>query len=97
VAEGGGKVIKVQKIPSKEPKQADALESLDELCYYYPAYRLDQARRLPHKHVRRMLRTARRLKAAEYYNLAQIAAAPHTEKGQGVTDLLTKYRNDMDG
>lgn len=90
-----GKVIKVQRIPAPELKPADALDRLAEFCYYYPAYTIAQARRLPEIHVRRMLNKVRKLRAAHYYNLTRIASAPHTDKGKGVTDLLTEYRKDM--
>lgn len=92
-----GKVIKVQRIPGKEPKEADWLEALAELCLHYPAYKLHEAKRLPHKRVQMMLRKARQLEAARYYNLTQIAAAPHTEKGKGVNDLLSNYEEIMNG
>lgn len=97
MAGGSGKVVKVQKVPTQAARELDPLEVLDEFCYYYPAYRFDQARRVPYKHVKRMLRSARRLKAAEYHNLTQISVAPHTENAEGVKNLLDKYEEAMNG
>jgi hypothetical protein len=92
-----GKVVKVQPIPHKEPKPVDADRLCEELCYWYPAYRFEQARQVPYKRSVSMLRTARRLEAEKYYQLTQIAAAPHTDKGDGVKNLLKAYGDTMHG
>jgi hypothetical protein len=96
-----GKIIKVKKIPRKEPRlrgQADqALDIYSEICYYYPAYTIRQARRLPYKHVKTLLRKARQLEALRYHNLTQIAAASRYEKYDGLNDLLTHYQEQMNG
>lgn len=81
-------IIPVAKVPRKK---VNALELLAELCYYYPQYSLAAARRLPAKDVMLLLRVARRKKAEEYFNLTQIAAAPHTRKGSGVAKLSKRY------
>lgn len=92
-----GKVIKVKRVPKKNPKRTHPLDTLAELCYYYPAYTLAAARRLPHAHVKRMLGVAKHLEVSRYYNLTQIASAPHTEGGKGVIELLSKYEDIMNG
>lgn len=81
-------IIPVASIPTKK---VNALELLAELCYYYPQYTLAAARRLPAKHVMLLLKIARKKKAEEYFNLTQIAAAPHTKGGRGVKKLSGRY------
>lgn len=83
--------IEVAKLPQKK---VNARRLLAELCYHYPQYSLAAARRLPAKDVMLLLKTAKQLKAAEYHNLTQIAAAPHTKKGAGVKRLSSKYLKD---
>jgi hypothetical protein len=84
------RVVKVQKEERPEQK-IDALDTLAEFCWHYPAYTLRMARRVPFKHVKIMLKRAKQLEAARYYELALIAQAPHTEKGKGVGELLSRY------
>ena len=81
--------IEVQKIPRRK---SSPLELLAELCYYYQQYTFAQARKLPAKHVVLLLKTARRKEAANYFNLVQIAAAPHTKNGSGVQKLSGVYK-----
>jgi hypothetical protein len=90
-----GVVVRVQKTP-EVTKRTPALELLAELCYFYPQYTLAAARRLPAKHVYLLLRVATKLKSAEYYNLTQIAAAPHTKEGRGVKTLSEEFKNKID-
>ena len=88
-ASAKGKRIKVQPVISVS-KKFDAEELLSQVCYNYPQYNLDQAARLSYRQVRLLLRTARREQAIQMYNLTQVVAAPHTEKGKGVAKL-TEY------
>jgi hypothetical protein len=81
-------IIPVASIPRKK---VNARELLAELCFYYPQYTLAAARRLPAKDVMLLLKMARKKKAEEYFNLTQIAAAPHTKKGSGVKRLSSRY------
>lgn len=84
--------VKVAALPKKK---VEPLALLAELCYYYPQYTLAAARRLPAKHVMLLLKTARRLKAVDYFQLTQIAAAPHTKEGKGVKKLSSQYRGQI--
>jgi hypothetical protein len=84
-------IIPVVPIPRKK---VNARELLAELCFYYPQYTLAAARRLPAKDVMMLLKTANKMKAREYHNLTQIAAAPHTKKGEGVRKLSSRYQRD---
>jgi len=89
--------IEVQKVVSQS-KKLNARALLAELCYYYPQYTLAAARRLPARDVVLLLKTARKKDSERYLNLTQIAAAPHTKKGQGVKKLLKRYeRGAKDG
>lgn len=90
--DGKPRVIKVAKIPAKSAGKQDPLTTCIDLCYYYPAYTLAEARRLPAPHVRRMLKRARQLEAQRYLELVQIASAPNTKDGQGVRELIRKYQ-----
>lgn len=78
-------------------KKINARALLAELCFYYPQYTLAAARRLPAKDVMLLLNTARKKDGEKYYNLTQIAAAPHTKKGSGVKSLSDRYRRAMNG
>lgn len=88
-----GKVIRVAKLPAKHFTPADAQQTLATLCYYYPQYTYAAARKLPHKRVLLLIKTAQKMEAQRYYNLTQIAAAPHTERGKGVQDLLDLFES----
>lgn len=81
--------VKAQPIPKAEVK---ASELLAELCYYYPQYSLAAARKLPAKDVMLLLTHARKQVASNYFNLTQIAAAPHTKNGAGVKTLSSRYQ-----
>jgi len=83
--------IEVQPIPRKK---VSTRELLAELCYHYPQYSLAEARNLPARDVVLLLKTVNRIKAREYHNLTQIAAAPHTKKGAGVRTLSTRYQKE---
>lgn len=92
------KVIKLAKIPDAGGGSSGKLNSLrllSQLCYYYPAYTLAEARKLPYKHVVLMLRVARQLEAQRYYNEVQIAAAPHTKKMSFVKKLSEQFMGVM--
>lgn len=67
-------------------------EVLAMFCYYFPAYTYKQARQMPERRVTLMLKTALREKARHYLELTKIMAAPHTEKGRGVKQLVEHYR-----
>lgn len=90
-----GKIVKVAALPTPSFTHSDAEDVLATLCFYYPQYTFSAARRLPHKTVLRLMKTARRLEAKNYFMLTQIAAAPHTEKGQGVQDLLAQFEDQV--
>lgn len=90
------KVFKAQKV-SEDPTSADFRELLAQLCFYYPQYTYSAARKLPYKRVVMLVEMANRIEAKRFYNLTQIAAAPHTEKGKAVKQLLKEFKRQMDG
>lgn len=89
-----GRVVKVQKAPSAASSDREsfiAADILTKLCYFYPRYSLEEARKLPYRHVARLIRTANRERAIHYLNLTQIATAPHIKGGDLYKDLTTKF------
>lgn len=90
------KVIKLAKVPgASASNRFSSLRLLARFCYYYPAYTLADARKLPYKHVMMMLKVARQMEAERYYTMTQIVAAPHTKKGKGVESLTAQFRKVM--
>lgn len=87
--------IQVAKVPKSETSRDEVLEMLASFCYHYPAYTFAQARKMPAKRVAMMLKVAQREQAKMYYNLTQIAAAPHTKKGAGVKKLADGFKGMM--
>ncbi len=64
------------------------------VCYYYPQYTLEDARKLSVRDIRLLLGTARRMEAQKMLMLTQIAAAPHTKNGKGVKQLTKHFQNE---
>lgn len=90
------KVIKVQKV-HPESEDNDYRELLATLCYYYPQYTYAQARKLPFHRVQHLVKVANKIEATKLYNLTQIAAAPHSDKGKAVKQLLKNFEEIMNG
>lgn len=89
-------VIKVAKPPKPESKESDVLEMLAALCYHYPQYKFSEARKLPFKRVKLLLRVARRIEASKMLALTNIVAAPHTKKGAGVKKMQQHFKKLID-
>ena len=66
-----------------------------EVCYFYPQYTLQEASKLPYRDILLLLKTANAIRAENYYNLTQIAAAPYTKKGSGVKKLTEHFQKEM--
>lgn len=62
------------------------------VCYYYPQYKLEDVEQMPARDVNLLIRTAHQQKAIEYINHVQIAAAPHTKKGEAIKKLIDEYK-----
>lgn len=84
--------VEVAKVP-KTLKKGSNRELLATVCYYYN-YTLEGASRLPARDVVLLLKTARKIEATRMYNLTQVAAAPHTEKGKGVKKLSEHFKKE---
>jgi len=85
------KHVRAKPIP-KPPVGDQISRSLYQLCYYYSQYTLQDARALPYHQVLRMLQVAQQEKAAEFLQLTNITAAPHTKKGSGVRKIANQYK-----
>ena len=88
-------VIRVAKIPEQKKSGSSTMRLLATFCYYFPAYTLKEARKVPYKHIVLMLEQAKRLQSSDYYNLLQISVAPHTEKGSGIKTLNESFMKDI--
>lgn len=81
--------IKAQKVPKKKVSIDDVLATF---CYKYPQYTFKQAENMPFKRVMQMLKVAKRIEAEKMIELVNIAAAPHTKKGQGIKNIIEYYK-----
>lgn len=81
--------IKVQKAPQQPLNTEDILARF---CYYFPRYSYLEAKKLPFKRVRQMLRVVEKEQAKKNFELIQIVASPHTKNGRGVEKLLEYYK-----
>jgi hypothetical protein len=78
--------------PISEDSDADVVDLLTRVCYFYPQYKLEDAEQLTNAQVTALLVQAEKQKAIEYYNHALIAAAPHSKKGAMVNKLIKQYK-----
>jgi len=85
-------VIKAQPVPKSKNSSSSVEDTLALFCFYFPQYTYAQSKRMPYKRVARMLRIAERERARFLYDLTNIAAAPHTHKGQGVKKMLNYFK-----
>lgn len=84
--------IKVQPVASKGAGLSKR-ELYATVCWYYPQYQLHQVQALSARDLNLLLKTAQRQEARMLLNLTQIAAAPHTKNGQGVKNLIQKFKD----
>ncbi|MCA9340785.1 MAG: hypothetical protein KDA17_07760 [Candidatus Saccharibacteria bacterium] len=78
--------------PISDDSDADVVDLITRVCYFYPQYTLETAEQLTSAQVTALLLQAEKQKAIEYYNHALIAAAPHSKKGAMVNKLIKQYR-----
>ena len=71
---------------------ADVVDLITRVCYFYPQYTLDEAEKLTDSQVTALLVQAERQRAIDLYNYTLIAAAPHSKKGKLVDKLIKQYR-----
>ena len=84
------------KAASINTKKLSNRELMAMVCYHYPQYKLTDVAQLPIRDIKLLLHTAEKIQAEKMYNLTQIAAAPHTKKGEGVKQLTDYFRKAMD-
>lgn len=83
--------------PLYEPKDetdsdAEVVDLLTRVCYFYPQYTLEMAEELADSQVTALLIQAEKQRAIELYNMTLIVAAPHTKKGKLVDTLIKQYK-----
>lgn len=83
-------------VPEDEDSDADVVDLLTRVCYFYPQYTLKAAEKLTNMQVTALLIQAEKQRAIEYYNQTLIAAAPHTKKGKLVDKLIKEYKEMAD-
>lgn len=84
--------IKVQKVPKKVESEEDILSRF---CCYFPAYKFQEARRLPFRRVLMMMKMYKKHHAEKMLDLLEIAVAPHTKNGSGVRSAAKKFKDMM--
>lgn len=71
---------------------ADIVDLLTRVCYFYPQYTLETAEKLTDSQVTALLLQAEKQRAINFYNQTLIAAAPHSKKGKLVQELTKQYK-----
>lgn len=89
------KHIVAQSIRKEQSHTATNRELWATICYYYPQYTLEEASRLSIRDIKLLLKIAEKLEAQKMLAFTQIAAAPHTKKGQGVKKLTDYYKKQI--
>ena len=86
--------VKPLRNPDKEDPDSDAdvVDTITRVCYFYPQYTLKTAQELTNSEVTALLLQAEKQRAIEFYNHVLIAAAPHSKKGKLVDTLIKQYR-----
>lgn len=82
--------------PVEEDSDAEIVDLLTRVCYFYPQYTLEAANELTNSEVMALLLQAEKQRAIELYNYTLIAAAPHTKKAKLVDKLTKQYRKIAD-
>ena len=90
ISAGGGSVK--NKNPNGKDDDNSNRRTYALVCYYYPQYKLEDVEQMPARDVNLLISTAHKQKAIEYMNHVQIAAAPHTKKGEGIKKLIDAYK-----
>lgn len=82
----------VPELPENEDSDADVVDLITRVCYFYPQYTIEEAEKLTNAQVMALLLQAEKQRAIQFYNLTLIAAAPHTKKGKLVDKLIKQYK-----
>lgn len=89
---GNSVEVKPVRPPKIDNSEAEVVDLLTRVCYFYPQYTLEDAEKLTNSQVTALLLQSEKQKAIEYYNQTLIAAAPHTKKGKLVEKLIKQYK-----
>lgn len=89
------KRISVKPVRPVKAQKTSNRELWATICYYYPQYTLEDAKKLSVRDIRLLLRIADKKEAEKYLQLTQIVASPHTKKGQGVKQLTNYYKKQI--
>ncbi|MEI7632351.1 MAG: hypothetical protein WCJ60_03440 [bacterium] len=81
-----------EELDEDRDTDADVVELITRVCYFYPQYTLETAQQLTDSQVTALLLQAEKQRAIVFYNHVLIAAAPHTKKGQMVDKLIKQYK-----
>lgn len=89
-----GDTVTVQPIheTTNDDTDAEIVELLTRVCYFYPQYTLATAEELTDSQVTALLLQAEKQRAIDFYNHTLIAAAPHSKKGKAVDKLIKQYK-----
>lgn len=78
--------------PISEDSDAEVVDLLTRVCYFYPQYTLETAEMLTDSQVTALLLQAEKQRAIGFYNQTLIAASPHSKKGKLVDKLIKQYK-----
>lgn len=82
--------------PEEDDSDAEVVDLLTRVCYFYPQYDLEKAETLTDAQVTALLLQAEKQRAIVLYNHTLIAAAPHSKKGKLVDKLIKQYKKIID-
>lgn len=71
--------VVAQKIPTNN-KELNANDIYYTFCYYYPQYKLHEAKKMPYNRVLGMISTAKKIKASEGMMILQCIASSRDKK-----------------
>lgn len=89
---GDSVTVKPVAPPISDDSDADVVDLITRVCYFYPQYTLETAQELTNAQVTALLLQAEKQRAIGFYNLVLIASAPHSKKGAMVSKLLKQYK-----
>ena len=84
--------VKALHEPVSDDTDAEVVDLLTRVCYFYPQYTLATAEELTDSQVTALLLQAEKQRAIDFYNQTLIAFAPHSKKGKLVDKLIKQYK-----
>lgn len=84
-------VVRVKKVPRKKENPEDIIATF---CYYFPQYKYHEAKKLPYRRIKQMLRVAKKETARQNYYLTRIISAPHAKNA---SSAIKKLLEDFSG